>query len=111
MKIKHIIYLVYIFLSGFTFAQDNNETTTTSLNQSAEIDTNELKNLYDDAWALLYSNPDSALILAEQHIQLSKQLENYNIEIGLYLKGTISVQLGNPKIALDCYYEVLKLNM
>lgn len=108
MNIKHIISLVYIFLSGFTFCQEINERL--SLIQSIKIDTNELKNLYDNAWELLYSNPDSALILAEQHIQLSKKLENYNIEFGLYLKGTISLQLGNPKISLECYYDVLKLN-
>ena len=110
MNKKHIIFLVSIFLIGSSFLQENNEAKISALNQSNKIDTNELKNLYDAAWELLYSNPDSALMLAEQHIKLSKQLENYNIEFGLYLKGTISVQLGNPKIALDCYYEVLKLN-
>ena len=57
----------------------------------------------------MFVNPDSALLLAEEYIKISKSLNDYELTNGLKLKGNISQHLGNSKVALDCYYQILNI--
>ena len=72
-------------------------------------DTLRLIELNDISYELMFVNPDSALLLAEEYIKISKSLNDYELTNGLKLKGNISQHLGNSKVALDCYYQILNI--
>ena len=72
-------------------------------------DTLRLNELNDISYELMFVNPDSALLLAEEYIKISKSLNDYELTNGLKLKGNISQHLGNSKVALDCYYQILNI--
>ena len=72
-------------------------------------DTLRLIELNDISYELMFINPDSALLLAEEYIKISKYLNDYELTNGLKLKGNISQHLGNSKVALDCYYQILNI--
>ena len=73
-------------------------------------DTLKLIELNDISYELMFVDPDSALSLAEEYIKISKSLNDYELSKGLKLKGNISQHIGNSKVALDCYYEILNIN-
>ena len=73
-------------------------------------DTLKLIELNDISYELMFVDPDSALSLAEEYIKISKSLNDYELSKGLKLKGNISQHIGNSKVALECYYEILNIN-
>ncbi len=78
---------------------------------TSQSDTNRLKAMYDIAWAYIYTNPDSAIILAEQQLQLAEKTNQKKYE-GTAFKtiGTAYLNKDNSQKALDYLVRALKVN-
>jgi len=67
--------------------------------------------MYDITWTYIYSNPDSAIILAEQQLQLAQKTNQKKYE-GIAYKtiGTAFLNKDNSQKALDYLLRALKVN-
>ena len=74
-----------------------------------ESDSILLDSLNDLSYDLTFYDLDSALLIIEEYISISKKNNNYKIADGITNKGYIHLQLGNHKTALNCFFSVLKL--
>ena len=75
----------------------------------SESDSILLDSLNDLSYDLTFYDLDSALLIIEEYISISKKNNNYKIADGITNKGYIHLQLGNHKTALNCFFSVLKL--
>ncbi len=75
----------------------------------SESDSILLDSLNDLSYDLTFYDLDSALLIIEEYISISKKNNNYKIADGITNKGYIHLQLGNYKTALNCFFSVLKL--
>ena len=75
----------------------------------SESDSILLDSLNDLSYDLTFYDLDSALLIIEEYISISKKNNNYKIADGITNKGYIHLQLGNQKTALNCFFSVLKL--
>ena len=75
----------------------------------SESDSILIDSLNDLSYDLTFYDLDSALLIIEEYISISKKNNNYKIADGITNKGYIHLQLGNHKTALNCFFSVLKL--
>ncbi|MEO8760452.1 MAG: tetratricopeptide repeat protein [Bacteroidia bacterium] len=109
---KRLIFFNYIILllHSFCFSQ-NKDSLWTVYNNASQADTNRLKALYDISWAYIYSNPDTAIILSEQQLQLAQRTKQRKYE-GIALKtiGVSFLNKDNSQKALEYLLQALKIN-
>src|ERR1700741_2477037 len=107
---RFLLFILLIIGCGFCFAQ-NIDSLWVVYNNRSEADTNRLKAI--DAIVLIYinSNPDTAIILAEQQLDLAKKTKQKKHE-GKALKaiGTAYMFKGDYLKSLEYYFECLKVH-
>src|ERR1035437_5269455 len=88
-------------------------------NNKTQPDTNRLKALQIIAWNLRNNNPDTAIILAEQEVQLAQQSKQKKLAPNLFrryeamafiIMGQSHVNKGNYPKALEYYLQSLQIN-
>ena len=78
-RVKYILFCFLLMGACFCYAQNKDSLWKVYTNTS-QSDTNRLKAMYDIAWAYIYTNPDSAIILAEQQLQLAEKTNQKKYE-------------------------------
>ncbi len=112
---KYFTYLISLLMSVFlifnTCSAQNSDSLWKVYNNTSQSDTNRLKAIYDIAWAYLYVNPDSAILLAEKQLQLAQKTNQKKYEaIALKIIGGAFLNKDNSQKALDYLLKALKLN-
>ena len=115
------LFLVLLFTSCSLFfssgySQTNTIDSLTSLLKTDKEDTNKVNHLNDLGWELMYQNPDTAVLLSKQALELAssphsgkgrgwtKGMAKSNNNLGVYY----FVKVDYPK-ALEYYFKALKL--
>jgi len=107
---KYLKYILVLFLSIQISAQNFDSLWKVYTNKK-EADTNRLKAIYDIAWSYIYSNPDTAIILGQEQLQLAQKSNQKKYE-GIALKtiGVSYLNKDNAQIALEYLLKALKIN-
>ncbi len=110
---KRIIYIPSCFLLLYSYccSAQNRDSLWRVYNNTSQADTNRLKAIYDIAWSYIYNNPDTAIVLAEQQLQLSQKANQKKYE-GIALKtiGVAYLNKDNSQKALEYLLKALKIN-
>ncbi|MEO6000475.1 MAG: histidine kinase [Chitinophagaceae bacterium] len=108
---KHVLLLICFFLANSSFAQIENTDSLRSASLSKKQDTLKIKSQLDVAFDIMMKNkPDTAKLLIEEALNLSKQIEYDNgVIYGLYLKGLYYIVKQNFSSSLFCFLESLQL--
>ncbi len=101
---------VFLSLGSFCYSQST-DSLWAVYNNTSQADTNRLKAMYDISWAYIYENPDTAIILAEQQLQLAQKTHQKKYE-GIALKtiGVSFLNKDNSGKALEYLFRALKIN-
>ncbi|MBK7668487.1 MAG: tetratricopeptide repeat protein [Sphingobacteriaceae bacterium] len=101
------ILILFFTLSGFSQRTDS---LWSLYKNTKNDDTTRLSALYELAWDLLYTNPDSTYILGEKHLQLAfeKKLRREESK-ALNTIGASYQMRGNYVKAIDSYQKCLKI--
>jgi len=107
-KLGIILNSVFLIFNSFCFSQ--NDSLWAVYQNKNEADTNRLKAIHAIAWSYIGNNPDTAIILAEQELQLAIKAKAKNYEgKALNIIGISFNNKGNYLKALDYYLKVLKV--
>ena len=107
---RYVKYILLLFISQHIYAQNIDSLTKIYHNQN-QSDTNRLKAIYDIAWTFIYDNPDTAIILGNQQLQLAQTTKQKKYE-GIALKtiGVAYLNKDNSQKALEYLLRALKIN-
>ena len=113
MKKIRLYILLLVIITSVTkqsFSQ-NTDSLWKVYNNTSQTDTTRLKAIYDIAWSYIYSNPDTAITLAEQQLQLSRKTNQRKYE-GIALKtiGVGYLNKDNSQKALEYLLQALKIS-
>ena len=103
------LFTLFIFCLKLIAFQASSTDSISSPFVISESDSILLDSLNDLSYDLTFYDLDSALIIIEQYISISKKNNNYKIADGIASKGYIYVELGDYKTALSCFFNVLKM--
>jgi tetratricopeptide (TPR) repeat protein len=103
-------YILLLFISLHIHAQ-NIDSLSKIYHDQNQSDTNRLKAIYDIAWTYIYTNPDTAIILGNQQLQLAQTTKQKKYE-GIALKtiGVAYLNKDNSQKALEYLLRALKIN-
>jgi len=117
MRIRYIFILCLLFSACFSYSQQSKIDSLKVLIKKDKEDTNKVNHLKTLGWELMYINPDTSIILANQSLYILNSLKN-TIDGNriAYLLSNIYGDLGaynylkaNYPISLDYYLKALKL--
>ncbi len=115
---KRGLPVLLLFVCSFVLAQNKKTDSLWSVyNSKAQPDTNKLKALHAIAWSLRNNNPDTAIILAEQELNLANSIPNengkkwaanalYTISTSFYNKSNYPKSLAYSLKALKIHEEI-----
>src|SRR4051794_7248247 len=108
---KLLVSFVLLNCCSSIFAQDNIVDSLSRLLATEKQDTVRVRLMTQLGRAFLYSKPDTALIIAGQVLELSRNVSFKKGEIlGLTLTGNVFINKGNYPKALEVFLQALKIS-
>ena len=106
---KVLITFPFLLQIFFVFAQQNKIDSLRSLLKKDKEDTNKVNHLNKFGWELMYSNPDTSIVLGNQAVKLSEKIEwKKGIANSLGNLGFYNYLKGDFPKTLDYYFKALK---
>lgn len=103
------ILILFVVAAYYGFAQ-NVDSLWKVANNKSNPDTARLSALYDLAWVFVYDNPDSTYAIAEQQMQLAKQIKNKKWEAKAYNAMGAALQIRSAySKAIEHYQKGLEI--
>lgn len=107
---KRYLNLIALLFFTFTSFSQRSDSLWALYKNVKNSDTIRLGALYEIAWDLLYTNPDSTYILGEKHLQMARAKKLRREESrALNTIGASFQMRGNYVKAIDCYQKCLKI--
>ncbi|HWY33408.1 MAG TPA: tetratricopeptide repeat protein, partial [Nitrosopumilaceae archaeon] len=108
---KHFIFIFLIISVGLSFAQNRKMDSLWAIfNNKAQADTNRLKAINDIVWSYSNINPDTAILIAEQGLQLARITKQKKYEGRVFASiGVLYQNKGNYPKALENQLKSLKI--
>ena len=105
--IKYLKIIPLFFLLNYSYSQTNIDSLFRIWNDSTVNDTLRYDAIDYLSFEYTFFDLDSARILSEFQLDLSKKMNNWNISYALLNLGSSSMYLGDYKQAFDSYYALL----